>query len=147
MELAPPSPCSYRRVLNRKRLRTQSRANSAAKGTAQTHHGRRRSTGAAAAGSAPLTPAVSGAAPAPGTTVIRSRPADMSDGSGLDGRADPRDDLVQHGLERGGRFEAEHPLRLVGRRDTPLDVVFERVVVDGPQRDALALDLAPDGLG
>ncbi len=76
MELAPPSPCSYRRVLNKKRLRTQSSANSTAKGTAQTHHGRRPAAGAA--GSAPLAPAVSGAAgPEPGATVMRSPPAVM----------------------------------------------------------------------
>src|ERR1700727_869950 len=91
IEFAPASPCSYRWVVNRKWLRTHSRANKRAEGTTHTHHGRR-----------PADP-VDPVEPVPPVRPSGRGPTavslDMrSDGSGLDGRVDPGNDLVQHGI-------------------------------------------------
>src|SRR5512146_1828262 len=126
MELAPASPCSYRRVVNRKRFRTQSTANRTAKGTAQTHHGRRPGSDRVSGDRVSAVP-WSGSVP----TVM------TSDGSCLDGRVDPGDDLVQHLVEAGGGLEPQPLLGLLGGGHPALDVVLERLVVDQPQRDAL----------
>ena len=99
--------------------RTQTRASSAANGTAQTHHGRPR--GATATASSPVT--TSGGesrscSPGPAVWAFRRQPP-CSDGSRLDGRVDPRDDLVEHLVERGRGLEAEHlawPCRVSGTR-------------------------------
>src|SRR4051812_45712849 len=116
MELAPPSPCSYSRVVNRKPFRAQSRPNKTAKGTAQTHHGRRPGGDGVSGDRLSAVPR-SGSVP----TVM------TSDGSRLDGRVDPGDDLVQHLVEGGGGLEAQHLLGLLGVGDPALDVVLERL--------------------
>jgi hypothetical protein len=69
IEFAPASPCSYRRVVNRNRLRTQSRTNKKVKGTAQTHHGRR-----------PIKPVDPVEPPADGPTEPSAGPAVSSSG-------------------------------------------------------------------
>src|SRR5439155_9522350 len=61
-------------------------------------------------------------------------------------RRDPRNHLVEHVAQRGGRLEPEDPLRLLGRRYPLLHVVLERRVGDVPERHVKSLELAPDRL-
>src|SRR5580658_8575167 len=159
IELAPASPCSYRRVVNRNPLRAQSTANSSANGIAQIHQGRPPSARSATAESAtagPTAPVARFLAPAgllrtdsdPVATVTRLPfVLPSSDGSGPDRRVDPGDDLVEHLIQRRARLEAEDALRLLGIGNAPLDVVLERIVVHQREGDVIALDLAPDDLG
>src|SRR5262249_12629919 len=60
---------------------------------------------------------------------------------------DPRDDLVEHLVERGGPRVAEHVARLAHVGHPLLHVVLERVVRDVPERHPVSLDLLPDQLG
>src|SRR5262249_45122835 len=61
--------------------------------------------------------------------------------------ADPRDDLVEHVLERSGGFETEDVARLADVGHTHLDVVLVGRVGDQPQRFVTSVDLPPDDLG
>src|ERR1700761_2343274 len=65
----------------------------------------------------------------------------------FDGSGDPRDNLVQHLLERSGRLVTKDALGFLGGRDAPLHVVLERVVRNDAERLPGALDLPPDRLG
>src|SRR5690606_17257858 len=81
----------------------------------------------------------SGSAPGP-PVATRSQPA-VANGLGH-----PRDDLIEHGVQRGGGLEPEH-LAGLGDIRYPLGyVVRERLVADVAERYVRALDLAPDQL-
>src|SRR6266550_677570 len=69
------------------------------------------------------------------------------DAAGRDLVADPRDNLVQHVLERRHRLEAEHRPRLADVRYSHLHVVLVRRIRDEPQRAVAAVGLAPHDLG
>src|SRR5690348_4945195 len=75
-----------------------------------------------------------GASSPPGGAVTTEVASVTSDPAVLERLGDPRDDLVEHVVERGGRLETQHPLGLLDCRDPLLDVVLERVVVLEPQR-------------
>src|SRR4051812_31723328 len=64
-----------------------------------------------------------------------------------DGLLDPRDDLVEHVVERRGGLEAEHLAGFGDVGNPLLHVVLEALVVREPQGDVRTLDLAPDHFG
>src|SRR5689334_1502382 len=66
--------------------------------------------------------------PSAGRTAPATLRAIALDDALLQRLADPGDHLVEHGVERCGRFDAEHPLGLVGSGDAALHVVLERRV-------------------
>src|ERR1017187_737788 len=77
------------------------------------------------------------------TGTLANDPVDLDHTRG-DGLLDPRDDLVEHLIQRGRGFDAEHALRLLHRGNPPLDVVLERRVADVPKGHVVAPDPVPD---